>query len=340
MFINSTGFFVPETSIPNSYFTELNGLTDDWIYQRTGIKSRVRASEKETLNYMCRRAVEMASQKLPYSISTVDLIIFASYTPSDTVGTTGHWIQREFGIEQAKVFYISSACSSGMNAIEAVSAYFSARIASRALLICADRNSSFSDDKDSVAGHLWGDAAVAYFLSDDSYDVSETEILDINTQGLAHIGFGPEAVKLSLPNGGIQMPFGKDVFTYACTYIAENTQKILSDNGFGINDLSYFIGHQANMRILKNVANRLGIPERKSLSNIERMGNTGSASALLVFAMSDSEFESNNLVCMSVFGGGYSAGACLMMTGERQLKELKVESRDAAFNPQGIQIHG
>lgn len=317
MFINSTGFFVPETNIPNSYFTELNGLTDEWIYQRTGIRSRARASEKETLNYMCKEAVEMASKKLPYGITTVDLIIFASYTPSDTVGTTGHWIQREYGIESAKVFYISSACSSGMNAFEAVSAYFAAGLAKRALLICADRNSSFSDDNDSVAGHLWGDAAVAFFLSKERYENSETEILDIDTQGLAHIGFGPEAVKLSLPHGGIQMPFGKDVFNYACTYIAENTEKILAGNGYSVSDLSYFIGHQANMRILKNVANRLGLPEKKSLSNIERMGNTGSASALLVFAMSDKKFKSNDLVCMSVFGGGYSAGACLMQVGAR-----------------------
>ena len=184
-------------------------------------------------------------------------------------------------------------------------------------MICADRNSSFSDDTDSVAGHLWGDAAVAYFLSGERYNESETEILDIMTQGLGHIGQGPEAVKLNLPHGGIQMPFGKDVFTYACTYIAQNTEKILADNGYGVKDLSYFIGHQANMRILKNVAHRLGLPEKKSLSNIERMGNTGSASALLVFAMNDDRFESGDLVCMSVFGGGYSAGACLMLIGNR-----------------------
>ncbi len=99
--------------------------------------------------------------------------------------------------------------------------------------------------------------------------------------------------------------------------IAENTEKILKDNGYELKDLSYFIGHQANMRILKNVAQRLGLPEKKSLSNIERMGNTGSASALLVFAMNYNVYEDSDLVCMSVFGGGYSAGACLMKTGRK-----------------------
>lgn len=320
MFINAIGHYVPKHMIPNSYFTDLNGLTDDWIFQRTGIKSRVRASSKETIEYMCKKAVEKALPTLPYDISEVELIIFASYTPSDTVGTVGHLIQREYNIPSAKVFYISSACSSGINAMEAIKSYFESGIAKKALLICADRNSSYSDDTDSIAGHLWGDAAVAYFFSKESYSAKETEILAINTQGLGHIGLGPEAVKLNLPKGGLQMPFGKDVFTYACTYIAENTQKILKDNGYDIHDLSYFIGHQANMRILKNVAQRLGLPEKKSLSNIERMGNTGSASALLVFAMNYNVYENSDLVCMSVFGGGYSAGACLMKTGVKSLE--------------------
>lgn len=318
MFINATGYYVPEKEIPNSYFTDINGLTEDWIFQRTGIKSRVRATEKETINYMSQKAVEKALKKLPYDVSEVDLIIFASYTPSDTIGTPGHYIQREYNIHSAKVFYISSACSSGVNAVETIKSYFDSGMSSKALLICADRNSSYSDDKDSVSGHLWGDAAVAYFFSREKIHPSETEILDITSQGLGHVGLGPEAVKLNLPQGGLQMPFGKDVFTYACTYITQNTQDIIERNGYTLQDLSYFIGHQANMRILKNVANRLGLPEKKSLSNIEKMGNTGSASAFLVFAMNYDNFQTSDLVCMSVFGGGYSAGACLMKIGERK----------------------
>lgn len=322
MFINAIGQYVPKHMIPNSYFTDLNGLTDEWIYQRTGIKSRVRASSTETIEYMCKKAVEKALPTLPYSIDEVDLIVFASYTPSDTVGTVGHLIQREYNIHSAKVFYISSACSSGINAMEAIRSYFISGLASKALLICADRNSSYSSDMDSVSGHLWGDAAVAYFFSKERCLPSETKILDINTQGLGHIGLGPEAVKLNLPKGGLQMPFGKDVFTYACTYLAEITQKILENNGYAIKDLSYFIGHQANMRILKNVVQRLGLTEKRSLSNIERMGNTGSASALLVFAMNYNRFVTSDLICMSVFGGGYSAGACLMKFGEKSPKKL------------------
>jgi 3-oxoacyl-[acyl-carrier-protein] synthase-3 len=111
MFINSTGYFIPEQRISNDYFLEVNGLTSDWIYQRTGILSRSKATEEETMNVMCSNAVRHALEGLPYDITEVDLVIFASYTPSDTVGTTAHVMQKEFNIAKARAFYLSSACS-------------------------------------------------------------------------------------------------------------------------------------------------------------------------------------------------------------------------------------
>lgn len=312
MYINAIGNYIPQNRIPNSYFEEVNGLTDEWIYQRTGIKSRARASEEETMEYMCKEAVKQSLAQLPYSITEVDLIVFASYTPSDTVGTTGHVIQREHQIENAKVFYISSACSSGINALEIIQSFMNSGLSSKALLICADRNSSFSNDADSISGHLWGDAAVAVFLSKEKQRSGEGEVIAVNTQGLGHIGKGPDGVRLPLPEATIVMPYGKDVFTYACTYISEHTQRILEENQYTIDDLTYFIGHQANMRIIKNVAQRLNLPVEKTLSNIEEMGNTGSVSSLLVLATNYTKFKSGDLICLAVFGGGYSAGACLI----------------------------
>jgi len=312
MFINATGYYIPGQRVLNDYFATINGLSSDWIYQRTGILSRSKASEKETIDYMCEKAVEKALPVLPYSIEDVDLIIFASYTPSDTIGTTAHHIQREYGIKNAKAFFISSACSSAVNAMEIIKSFFETGSSTKALLVCADRNSSYSDESDCVSGHLWGDAAVAVFFSNKPYVSKEPEVKDIISQGLGHIGQGPQGVSLTPTKDGLHMPFGKDVFINACTYIAKNTKDILERNGYGMNDLSYFIGHQANMRIIKNVAKQLEIPDEKILSNIEELGNTGSASAPLVFTQNYSTFKNKDLVCLSVFGGGYSAGACLI----------------------------
>jgi 3-oxoacyl-[acyl-carrier-protein] synthase-3 len=312
MYINSIGYYIPEKRITNDYFTVKNGLTNDWITQRTGIHTRSRATEKETLDYMSSEAVKNALPRLPYNIKDIDLIIFASYTPSDTIATTGHQIQREYNIENAKVFLISSACSSAINAMEIIYSFFATQIAEKALLICADRNSTYSDDTDCMSGHLWGDGATAYFFSNKSYSKKDPEILDITTQGLGHISQGPKGVYLDPKNDGLKMPHGKDVFMQACTYIAQNTRDIVELNGYSLDELTFFIGHQANMRILKNVAKQLNIKEEILLSNIEELGNTGSASALLVFAQNIHKYTSGNLICLSVFGGGYSTGSCLV----------------------------
>jgi 3-oxoacyl-[acyl-carrier-protein] synthase-3 len=311
MFINATGYYIPEDRIANSYFLKVNGLTDEWIFQRTGISSRSKAKDNESMNMMCSEAVKDAIKRLPYDIKETDLIIFASYSPSDTVGTTAHHIQREFGIENAKSFLISSACSSAINAMEIIRSFFRTGISQRALLISADRNSTYCNEDDPSCGHLWGDAATALFFSKEKYNDDEPEIADIITQGLGHIGKGPGGVTLN-PKDGIRMPDGKDVFVQACTYIAKNTKDILEKNNYNLSELSYFIGHQANMRILTHVIKELGLPEEKMLNNIQELGNTGSVSSILVFAQNYHQFKSGDIICISVFGGGYSAGACLI----------------------------
>lgn len=312
MYINTIGHYVPSRRIANDYFAKVNGLSGDWIEQRTGILSRSRAAKEETMEYMCLKAIRNASTKLPYNIEDVDLIIFASYTPDDTIATIAHIAQREFGMTKAKSLYVSSACSSAINAMEIVKSFFTSGIASKALVICADRNSSYSDDSDCVAGHLWGDAAVACFFSKEQFTPNEPEVLDITTQGLGHIGVGPQGVFLNIHSGGLQMPNGRDVFVHACKFIAQNTKDILAKNQYSISDLSYFIAHQANERILNNVCRQLELPNEKSLANIKELGNTGSASAILVFSQNYDKFNFDDLVCISVFGGGYSAGTCLV----------------------------
>ncbi|MBS5908161.1 conserved hypothetical protein [uncultured Dysgonomonas sp.] len=315
MYINAVGYYIPTKRINNEYFTQTNGLTDEWIHQRTGIRSRARASEKETSEFMCFTAVKHALPKLPYPIEDVDLVVFASYTPTDTVATTGHIIQRVYNINLAKVFYVSSACSSSINAIEIIQSFFISGKASKALLVCAEKNSSYSDDSDKISGHLWGDGAVAYFFSRDRFSNEEIQVLDVTSQGLGHIGMGTQAITLNLKRGKLQMPIGRDVFLQACKYMAKSVKDITSKNGYVVSDLAYFIGHQANSRILENVIKQLNMPENKTLSNIQELGNTGSASTLLVLAQHYGQLKTGDLVCISVFGGGYSCGACLLKKG-------------------------
>lgn len=307
MFINATGVYVPAERVHNDYFLELNRLTSEWIEQRTGIISRSKAQPEENINTMGLEAIRDALPKLPYNITEVDLIIAASYSPYDTVATAAHVAQKEFNMTKAKALYLSSACSSFLNALEVVEGYFAMGKATKALIISADKNSAYSNDTDPKAGHLWGDAA-AFFISKEQMSTREPRIEEIYTEGLGHISKGPEGVQLRPRDGGIMMPEGKDVFIQACTYMPKNVLYVLEKNGYTLDDLSYFIGHQANMRIMSNIAKQLELPEEKFLHNIEELGDTGSVSSALVYAQHEHLFKKGDIVCITVFGGGYSAG--------------------------------
>jgi 3-oxoacyl-[acyl-carrier-protein] synthase-3 len=312
MYINATGFYIPEQRINNEHFIEKTGLTDDWFIQRTGIRTRSRAREDENINTMSLEAVNNALPSLSYDIKDVDLIISSTYSPFDTVGTAAHVVQNKFGITDTKAFSITSACSSFLNALEIVEGYVASGKVKKALVVGGDKNSSYINDNDPKTGHLWGDAAAAFFISAERISENDCEILDIHTEALGCLGKGPEGITLRPLDGVITMPEGKDVFVRACTFMPRNAKNLLNKHGFTFDDLSYFIGHQANMRILKNIAENIKLPKEKVLSNIEELGNTGSASCALVFAQNKQKFNKGDLVCISVFGGGYSSGACLI----------------------------
>lgn len=312
MFINASGFYVPSERITNDYFLEINGLTADWIFQRTGIETRSKVGAGETGVTMGQAAVAKAVEQLPYPIQDVGLIISAGYTPEDSVGTLAHIIQNDYNIENAKTIMISSACSSCVNALEIIEGYFAIGKADKALIICSEINSIYNNEQDPKSGHLWGDAAVALFVSKEQITGNEPEILNITTRGLGHVGKGPDGVNLSLVNGGLRMEDGKDVFSNATRYMIEALNTVAKNSNITVQDMDYVIAHQANMRIISSTLYLLNIPEHKSLNNIRKYGNTGSASAFLVLMENWHLFKKNMLVGITVFGGGYSSGAILI----------------------------
>ena len=312
MYINSMGSYVPTQRIDNDYFKNVNGLDADWIFQRTGICTRSKAAPEENVNTMAFAAVEDALSSLPYDIRDVDLIVHAAYCVYDSVATAAHEVQRRYDIKGAKAFYLSAACSSFVNGLEAIEGYFSMGKASKALLICPEHNTYYADESDPKSGHLWGDGAVAFFISKEKVADSDRKILGIFTEGLGQIGAGPEGVKLMPAEGGISMPNGRDVFMNACKYMEYALDKVLTDASLSVDDLSHVICHQANMRIISYVAKELGKEEGVFLNNIEELGNTGSASAALVLCQRIKEIARGKKVALVVFGGGYSCGSVLV----------------------------
>lgn len=314
MYINSTGYYVPEERIDNEHFHELNGLTSDWIVQRTGIRTRSRASADENVDTMGIEAVKDALKTLPYDIKDVDLIVAAHYCVFDTVATVAHVVQREFGINKAKAVYVSAACSSFINGLEIIEGYFAMGKAKKALLICSEHNSYYSNETDAKSGHLWGDGAVAYFLSKDKISDTDLKVRGIFTEGLGDIGKGPFGVRLRPKEDGITMPDGRDVFIHACRYMIYALNNSLEMENLSKTDITKYICHQANKRIVAQVANQLDMSIDNFLNNIEELGNTGSASAPLVFAQHKGEYKPGEKYALMVFGGGYSCGCFIVET--------------------------
>lgn len=235
------GHYVPSARITNDYFEKVNGLTPDWILQRTGIYSRSKAGADENTDTMAIAAIDAALPGLPYDIKDVDLIVAAFYAAYDTVATPAHVAQQHYQIHGAKAVYASAACSSFINGLEIIEGYFASGKATKALLICSEHNTYYSNESDPKAGHLWGDAAVAYFISKERQSDSDIEILDVFTEGLGDIGKGPAGVKLRPAEDGITMPDGRDVFIHACKYMIYALNHSLEHTGLKIEDLDKLI---------------------------------------------------------------------------------------------------
>jgi 3-oxoacyl-[acyl-carrier-protein] synthase III len=312
MFINAIASYLPEQIITNAYFEELNGLTDDWITERTGIRERRKATAQENTHTMAIEAVDNLKKVLPFDFSEFDLIIGATYTPYDCIFTLAHAVQHHVNIADIPVVTISSACSSLLNAVEIVEGYFATNKATKALIVASEHNTAYNNEDDTKAGHLWGDGAVALSISKTRITDADWEIKDVLTAGAATVGKASESVTLKPLDRGIIMPYGKDVFINACTYMPKASLQVLERNNLTISDIKYIAPHQANLRISKNVAGTLGVSEDVMLSNIQYLGNTGCAGCAIVLDENKQKFVKGDKIIVTVFGGGYSYGAMLL----------------------------
>ena len=312
MYINRVSHYLPSEIIGNEYFTELNNLSSEWIVERTGISERRKAGEGENTNTMAIDAVKSLLETIPYSKNEIDLIVGATYTPYDTIVSPAHAVQHFLEIPDIPVVSVSSACSSLLNAIELVEGYFAMKKATRALVVVSDHNTAYYNELDTISGHLWGDGASALLISKERQTDSDLLIRKLITGGAATSGKAIEAVVLRPNERGVVMPYGRDVFQNACTYMPKVSQQVLQACGLTIADIDYLIPHQANHRISLNVIGTLGISEDKLLSNIQRLGNTGCAGCAIALSENFDRFEKGQRLVVTVFGGGYSYGAMLI----------------------------
>lgn len=310
MYIHAVSHYLPTEVVGNEHFTQLNGLSSEWIIERTGIAERRKAAPGENTNTMTLDVIRRLQPKA--DLSTVDLIVGATYTPHDTIVSLAHEAQHCLGIADIPVVSISTACSSLLNAIEVVEGYFALNKASRALVIVSEHNTIYNNEQDKISGHLWGDGAAALLITKERQSDGDFYIRALLTGGAAHTPKATTAVMMKPMEGGVTMPHGRDVFINACQYMPRASLQILERCGLTLADVDYVLPHQANLRISRNVMNTLGLPEEKLISNIQYLGNTGCAGCAIALSERWDTFQKGQRIVVTVFGGGYSYGAMVV----------------------------
>lgn len=311
MFIHASGEYLPERVVDNDYFARLTGRPSPWFEQLTGIRQRRRAGEGENANTMAIAAVKHLLRTGDATLDDVDLIIGASYTPWDTIGTIAHVLQREFTLRDARAVYLSTACSSFIDALDMAAAYFDSGRSRKALVVASEHNSLYSSDGDEKSGHLWGDGAAAFVVGKAPGKL-QLQILDTHTVGLADRGRGPFGITMVPRDGGLVMHHGKDIFVHACREMAGMARLLLERNKLAIADVRLVIPHQANKRIIDSVAGDLGLPQQRVALTIGDLGNTGCASVAITLHRYQHRLEPGEYALLIAFGGGYSAAGALV----------------------------
>lgn len=317
-----TGFFVPETVMKNKDFESFVDTSDEWIRTRTGIEERRICVAGENTLTLSHQAALRALKMAELSPADLDLIIIGTVTPDTVMPTTANQLQALLGATKAFSFDLQAACSGFLYGLSIADQFIRTGKAKNALIIGAEMLSSIVNFRDRGTCVLFGDGAGAFVVqgsSDSNARVIDVELHSDGRNGEAlsipH-GFSrvpPGSAEYRLDKHKVQMK-GNEIFKLAVRNMVECSQEILKRNGFTTDDVSFFIFHQANMRIIEMCAKTLGVSEDKMWNNVNKYGNTSAATLPICFdeALKAGRIKRGDLVLMTTFGGGTTWGAGLI----------------------------
>jgi 3-oxoacyl-[acyl-carrier-protein] synthase 3 len=315
--ITGVGGYVPDFVLTNALLEEMVDTNDEWITTRTGIKERrLLKEEGKGASYLGQKAVEDLIKKTGLNPTEIDLIIFASVTPDMPVAISGAYLATQIGAVNAFSMDLQAACSSFLYGMSVAAKYIESGRYKKVLLVGADKMSSIINYKDRATCIIFGDGAGAV-LFEPNY-----EGLGLQDEYLRTDGIGRDFLKIDA--GGSILPTthqtldngqndlyqdGKTVFKYAVSNMADSAKKIMERNNLQASDLNWLVPHQANKRIIDATAHVMDLPSEKVMINIQRYGNTTSATIPLALYDYESQLKKGDNLIFATFGGGFTWGA-------------------------------
>ena len=315
--ITAVGAYVPDFILSNEILETMVDTNDEWITTRTGIKERrVLKGDGLGTSYLAIKAAQDLIKKSNLDPKEIDLVIVASTTPDMQVAATAVYVATQIGAINAFAYDLQAACSGFLFGMSTASAYIQAGKYKKILLIGADKMSSIIDYTDRATCIIFGDGAGAVLFE------PNFEGLGLQDEILKSDGIGRDYLKIDA--GGSMLPAsketvengqhfvfqdGKTVFKYAVTGMADVSEKIMQRNHLTKDDVNWLIAHQANKRIIDATANRMELEEEKVLVNIEKYGNTTSATLPLLLSDFEHLFKKGDNLIFAAFGGGFTWGS-------------------------------
>jgi 3-oxoacyl-[acyl-carrier-protein] synthase III len=320
--ISALGTYVPPRILSNADLATLVDTSDEWIMQRLGIRERHLVEPGMATSDMALEAARRCLAQRGMPASEVEVVIVATVTPDMFFPATACLVQDRLGARGAWGFDLSAACSGFLYALQVGAKLVESGVHSKVLVIGADTMSSIIDYTDRTTCVIFGDGAGAVL-------VEPTEEGEVGLIDFHHEIDGSGAAALNMPAGGSLRPAspetiagrmhyvhqdGQAVYKYAVRKMVETAGKVLKANNISADELSCFIPHQANKRIIMSTAERLGLPLDRVIINIDRFGNTTAATIPLAMqtAVDEHRLQPGKLVLLASVGAGFTVGACLL----------------------------
>ena len=315
--ITGVGAYLPEYKLTNEELSRMVDTTDEWIMTRIGIKERrILKGNGQGSSELGVGAVAELLQKTSTSPDEVDMLVCATVTPDMQFPATANIISDKGGIKNAWSFDINAGCSGFLYALEVASRFVESGDYKKVVVVGAEKMSSIVDYTDRTTCPIFGDGAAAVMVEPTTEEVG---IIDSKMQS-----DGSGRVHLHQKAGGSAKPAshetidadehfvyqeGKQVFKFAVSNMADVSMGMMKRNNLSSNDLTWFVPHQANMRIINATANRMGINREQVMINIEKFGNTTAATLPLCLWEWEDRLKKGDNIILATFGAGFTWGA-------------------------------